>query len=167
MAVTQPEIERLYRAHAPGLRRIVRFGVHAPDATIEDACQAAWSQLLDHRDRVHLDAAVTWLARTARREAVRLTEVDGRTLSLDQLLERRAEVRALGVLSAPECFEQRERLRALAVLPVRQQRLLWLKGLGLSYAEMARHEGCTRRTVERQLFRARRAPVSVQAAEPA
>ncbi len=164
MAVTRPEIEGLYRVHAPRLRRLVRFDVRAPDATIEDACQAAWSQLLDQRDTVHADAAVTWVARTALREAIRLTKVDGRTLSLDQLLERRAEIRALQVLSARERFEQRERLRALAVLPVRQQRLLWLKGLGLSYAEMAHHEGCTRRTVERQLLRARQAAPPAEAA---
>jgi DNA-directed RNA polymerase specialized sigma24 family protein len=44
----------------------------------------------------------------------------------------------------------------LRALPIRQQRLLWLHALGLTYTEMAAHEGCTRRTVERQLLRAKR-----------
>ncbi|MBV8956985.1 MAG: sigma-70 region 4 domain-containing protein, partial [Solirubrobacterales bacterium] len=37
-----------------------------------------------------------------------------------------------------------------------QQRILWLHALGLTYAEIADYEGCTLRTVERQLLRARR-----------
>ena len=41
-------------------------------------------------------------------------------------------------------------------LPERQQRLVWLQGLGLSYTEMAAHEGATPRTVERQLMRAKK-----------
>jgi RNA polymerase sigma factor (sigma-70 family) len=55
-----------------------------------------------------------------------------------------------------ELIEHRERLADLGRLPARQQRALWLHGLGLSYAEIARHEGCTTRTVDRQLLRARR-----------
>jgi DNA-directed RNA polymerase specialized sigma24 family protein len=56
-----------------------------------------------------------------------------------------------------ELVEQRERLATIHHLPERQQRLLWLQGLGLSYAEMADSTGCTNRTVERQLLRAKRA----------
>jgi RNA polymerase sigma factor (sigma-70 family) len=52
--------------------------------------------------------------------------------------------------------EERQRLVDLDRLPERQQRLVWLQGLGLSYVEMAEREGCTTRTVERQLLRARR-----------
>ena len=37
----------------------------------------------------------------------------------------------------------------------RVRRLVWLQGLGLSYREMAGETGMTRRTVERQLMRAR------------
>jgi DNA-directed RNA polymerase specialized sigma24 family protein len=33
---------------------------------------------------------------------------------------------------------------------------MWLQGLGFSYGEMAGREGCTKRTVERQVLRAKR-----------
>ena len=63
-------------------------------------------------------------------------------------------------LTAPgpeELLLRRERLRgAAAGFPTRQRRLLWLHALGFSYTEMAGLEGCTPRTVERQLLRARR-----------
>ncbi len=41
-------------------------------------------------------------------------------------------------------------------LAVRSQRFVWLHALGLSYTEMAAHERCSTRTVDRQLGRARR-----------
>jgi DNA-directed RNA polymerase specialized sigma24 family protein len=47
------------------------------------------------------------------------------------------------------------RLRALDRLPERRRRLIWLQGLGFSYAEMAGVTGDSPRTVERQLRRAR------------
>ena len=56
-----------------------------------------------------------------------------------------------------ELVEMRDELGALGSLPRRQQRLLWLHAAGLTYAEMARHEGVTLRTVERQLLRGKRA----------
>ncbi len=34
--------------------------------------------------------------------------------------------------------------------------MLWLHGIGLSYADIADSTGCTLRTVERQLLRAKR-----------
>jgi hypothetical protein len=65
-------------------------------------------------------------------------------------------------MAAPACtplelVEWRDALGTLGSLPERQQRLLWLHAAGLSYAEMARHEGVTLRTVERQLLRGKRA----------
>lgn len=157
MSVSHPEIERLYRQHAPRLERTVRIGVRAPEATIEDACQTAWGQLLDHRERVGADGALPWLARTAVREARRLSRHDGRSLSLEALSEENGEGWAPAVYTTDERLEHRERLCALRALPVRQRRLMWLQGLGLSYVEMAVYERCTRRTVERQLLRAKRA----------
>jgi len=60
-------------------------------------------------------------------------------------------------VTTDELFERQERIREVRCLPERQQRVVWLHALGLSYTEMAAHEGCTRRTVDRQLLRARRA----------
>ena len=54
-----------------------------------------------------------------------------------------------------DLVEQKHRLESIRALPERQRRLVWLQGLGLSYREMAGETGMTRRTVERQLMRAR------------
>jgi DNA-directed RNA polymerase specialized sigma24 family protein len=148
------QIELLYRRLAPRLERIVRYDVRAPDAVIEDACQIAWCRLLHHCDRVHRQTALPWLATTAVREALKLSKRGRRDLPLEML--------AGGVLGplAPgpeELVEQFDKLRAVGTLPARQRRLVWLQGMGFSYGEMAGREGCTKRTVERQVLRAKRA----------
>ena len=51
--------------------------------------------------------------------------------------------------------EDREQLKLIRQLPERQQRILWLHALGLSYEEIAAYTGDTPRTVERQLLRGR------------
>lgn len=149
------DVEGLYRLLAPRLERIVRLDVGASDAVIEDACQVAWSRLVDHWRRVRRETALPWLATTAVREAVRQVKRDRRELSLEALLEAPDHVRAPHEPGPDERIEQREQLGTIATLPERQQRLLWLQGFGLSYAEMAVREGCTVRTVERQLLRAK------------
>jgi RNA polymerase sigma factor (sigma-70 family) len=136
--------------------RIVRTGVVAPDPVIEDACQFAWSRLLHHRERVHRETALAWLVTTAQHEAAKLLRRAGRDVSLEMALERGLDVRPWPGDRSPHLVaEEHERLRSLASLPARQQRLLWLYGVGLSYEEIARSQGCTSRTVERQLNRAR------------
>ena len=136
------------------LEQIVRLDVRAPDVVIEDACQFAWSRLLHHRNRVHQETVMTWLAHTAVHEAFKLLRRARRELSL----EADSEEPLLTPDPAPapyELIERRERLDGIHRLPERQQRVLWLHVLGLSYAEIALREGCTVRTVERQLLRAR------------
>ncbi len=157
--VGEADLGELYSALSPRLERIVRLDVRAPDAVIEDACQFAWSRLLHHRDRVGYDSALSWLAKTAVHEAVKLVRRDQRELSLDceRELERPGRPLFGGLAPGPEeHFEQRERLDALAGLPERQRRALWLHALGLSYAEIGLQTGDSPRTVERQLLRARR-----------
>jgi RNA polymerase sigma factor (sigma-70 family) len=155
MAIAIEQLERLYRRHASRMLGIVGATVVAPEAAIEDACQIAWARLVDHRHSVSVEGALAWVAKTAMREAVRMSR-DDTHVSIEIALEEDAagEVIALRVPGEDERLEQRQRLCALTALPRRQQRLLWLKGFGLSYQEMAVHEGCTRRTVERQLLRA-------------
>lgn len=159
MAVTVGEIELAYRRCGRRLQRFVAFAVRAPEVIVEDACQAAWSRLLDYRDDVDAGGAVAWVARTAIREAMRSVRVGSCTCSL----ESAAESPVLHVAGPDERLELRQRLGLLTVLPVRQQRLMWLRGLGLSYREMAVREGCTPRTVERQLARAGHAVAAAQA----
>lgn len=154
MAMTLADIERAYREHAARLQHIVAFGVRAPAAVIEDACQVAWSRLVDHRHRIGADTAVAWVLTTAVRDALREIETNRRTCSIDAI-GAGAAWPALQTPGVEERVEHRQRLDAVASLPVRQQRLLWLAGMGFSYTEMAAHEGCTARTVERQLLRGR------------
>jgi RNA polymerase sigma factor (sigma-70 family) len=147
------DVGELYELMARRLEQIVRRGVHAPDVVIEDACQIAWSRLLCHRHHVDRETAMSWLFRTAVHEALRLLRRTRRELSLEEAEEGLPRSDA----TLAEVIECRARLAELGRLPVRQQRAVWLHGVGLSYAEIARHEGCTTRTVERQLLRARRA----------
>lgn len=146
----------LYAAHAGRLEQIVRLDVRAPDPVIEDACQFAWSRLVHHRGRVRRETAFPWLVKTAIHEALKLIRRERRELSLDATLEGADEPALAGGSSAlDELVQRRARLASIRSLPERQQRLLWLHGLGLSYAEIARHTGASTRTVERQLLRAK------------
>ena len=152
------EVGELYGSFADRLEQIVRLDVRASDALIEDACQVAWFRLLHHCQRVHRETVMAWLARTAVREALRSLRRARRELPLDAAIEDGEEPAYLVDGATPhELAELRERLQEVHRLPERQQRLVWLHAFGLSYAEMAAHEGCTLRTVDRQLLRARAA----------
>lgn len=152
------DLAELYEQLSKRLERIVRRDVRAPDPVIEDACQFAWFRLVSHRDRVRPVTTLPWLVKTAQHEAFKLVRRDRREHSLDATLETAGE--ATLRLTAPDPEElavEHDRLGQLERLPERQQRLLWLQGFGLSYAEMAQHTGYTTRTVERQLLRAKQA----------
>jgi RNA polymerase sigma factor (sigma-70 family) len=147
------DVAQLYRALASQLTRIVKLDTDASDLVVEDACQHAWDRLIGEASSPRREAVLSWLATTAVREANRLAQRDDR----EPLL---ADTDAAGshAASAPACdyvAERREQLKLVCQLPERQQRLLWLQALGLSYDEMAAYTGCTRRTVERQVLRAR------------
>ncbi len=150
------ELSALYAVLAKRLEQIVRLDVRAPDAVIEDACQFAWWKLLCHVTDVHREAALSWLITTAVREACRLVRRRQCECSLDELLEVLPEqVEGAATIDSHELAVARERLATIGQIPSREQRMLWLQGLGLSYREMAAHECCTTRTVERQLLRAK------------
>jgi RNA polymerase sigma factor (sigma-70 family) len=150
---TPDELGELFRANAEQLRQIVRFSIRAPDAVIDDACQVAWTRLISRREGVRGETALAWLATTASREALKLLRRSWREMPLEQLVERHQIA-----LSVPEqTIEFWDRLDKLRSLPRRQQRLVWLQGLGLSYSEMAGYTGDSERTIERQILRARRA----------
>ncbi len=162
------DVAQLYAEEAIIVRRLVRREVVASPALIEDACQVAWTRLLIHRARVRRDSARAWLVRVAVHDALRCLERDRRLRSLEATLDLDVcELRGGGDAGSPatvlrpappslqDIAEARDRLDAIRSLPVRQRRLLWLQGLGLSYREMAGATGMTRRTVERQLMRAR------------
>jgi RNA polymerase sigma factor (sigma-70 family) len=158
-------VARLYVEEAVSVRRIVRMSVTASPAVIEDACQVAWTRLFIHRARLRRESARAWLVRVAIREVIKSLHRERRERSLEALLEQggRSAAGAAGdagmTLPTPalieDLVEQKNRLESIQTLPERQRRLVWLQGLGLSYREMAGETGMTRRTVERQLMRAR------------
>jgi RNA polymerase sigma factor (sigma-70 family) len=144
------DVGELYAQLARRLESIVRLDVRAPEVVVEDACQFAWSRLLHHRHRVQRETVFTWLARTAEHEAFKLLRRARRDAPLEAAIDHASST------SPHELVERRERLAEIGEVPERQQRVLWLHALGLSYTEIAVHEGCTIRTVERQLLRAKR-----------
>ncbi len=159
------DVARLYVEEAVSVRRIVRMNVTASPAVIEDACQVAWTRLLIHRARLRRESARAWLVRVAIREVIKSIQRERRERSLEALLEQGGRSVSGGSADAgmalptpaliEDLVEQKSRLDSIQALPERQRRLLWLQGLGLSYREMAGETGMTRRTVERQLIRAR------------
>ena len=149
------DVARAHREWSSSLEHVVRSLVRDSDPVVEDACQVAWLRLVLHRARVREETAFGWLAQTAIHEAFKLSERSARDLSLDYELEQGADPVAL----TPEPWErlaERERITQVRTLAVRSQRFVWLQALGFSYTEMAAHEHCTTRTVDRQISRARR-----------
>ena len=151
------EIAELYRANAEQLRQIVRFSVRAPEAVIDDACQIAWSRLVGHRAGVRSETALPWLVTTAGREALKLRTCKAARRPCTRRSKRSCDGSARAPGRARAIVQLRDRLAQLRTLPQRQQRLVWLQGLGLSYAEMAVYTGDSQRTIERQILRAKRA----------
>jgi RNA polymerase sigma factor (sigma-70 family) len=153
------ELEQLCESLSGRLRQIVGCTVQVTDQVLDDACQVAWSRLLRRPGSIRQpEAALAWLARTASREAIKITRRAERELSWEALAERDGASRAIAVRppSTEELVAFRARLDEVRALPPRQQQLVWLQGLGLSYREMAGYTGATQRTVERQLMRAKR-----------
>jgi RNA polymerase sigma factor (sigma-70 family) len=149
-------MDALYSELAPQVMRIVRANLKAPDGLIEDACQSAWGALLINREELPQGCELGWLVTTATREALRLirAERDETPLEVEPEPTRLDDYRA--TQPEPErALELRERLAEIRRLPVRQQRMVWLHGLGYEYREIAAVTGDSRRTVERQLTRAR------------
>lgn len=147
------DVGQLYAEFGRHLEVLVRSDVRACDAVIEDACQLAWVQLVRYRHRVALDSAPRWLTRTAVREAVRMLRRHRRECSLETLLTEEPDGEERSV--AADVLADREKLLDIRRLPRRQQRIVWLRALGLSYDEVASHEACTFRTVDRLLGQAR------------
>ena len=151
------EVAELYARSAGLVRGQVCSEVTAPDAVIDDACQFAWIRLLHHRHRVGHECAVSWLITTALHEVFKLVRRESHDLSLEQLMEETGDLRINRTAPAPEeTVGVRLRLELLRELPERQERLIWLQGLGFSYPEMAVEADLSVRTVERQLMKGRR-----------
>ncbi len=146
----------LYSDLQPQLVRILSRNLQPPDWVIDEACQTAWSSLLEHRGAVARGGELGWLSTTATRSALHLLRRERAGKPDDDPAVRAS----LGCLRVPEPgverqVEVRERLAEIRRLPVRQQRLVMLHGFGYEYDEIAAVTGDTPRTVARQLMRAR------------
>jgi RNA polymerase sigma factor (sigma-70 family) len=150
-------VHDLYYDLQPQLVRILVSNLQAPEWIVDDACQSAWSSLLEHRGAVVAGGELGWLSTTATRAALRLLRRERSA----ECCEEPPSLASLDALCVPEpgparSFELRERLAEVKRLPVRQQRLVMLHGFGYEYDEIAAATGETRRTIARQLTRARR-----------
>lgn len=154
------EVETLYRRLGPALERLVARNISAPPTLIEDACQVAWGTLLARREQVAPGRELGWLLTTASREALGQLRAARRELAVDPQAPQQTTVTATVMpLTIPDPLHvvtQRERLAEIRSLPLRQQRMVWLHGLGYDYEEISDETGDSRRTVERQLLRAKR-----------
>jgi RNA polymerase sigma factor (sigma-70 family) len=155
MADPQP-MAALYDELQPQLVRILSSNLQPPDWVIEEACQSAWSSLLQHRALVRAGGELGWLSTTATRTALRLMRRDPLVDPCEELPEpQRLDPRGAAASDPQRSLELRERLAEVRSLPRRQQRVLWLHGFGYEYGEIAAVTGDSRRTVARQLTRAR------------
>jgi RNA polymerase sigma factor (sigma-70 family) len=163
------ELAALYLELARQLLALLRREVQAPEAMLEEACQFAWSRLAPRFATVDRERALAWLRVTARRELLRALRRSRRERSLEGLLEEHGDDGLFSLRcertqagehderdAVADLVERRERLRCVGSLPARQQQALMLHAAGFSYEEIARRTGDSRRTVERQLSRARR-----------
>jgi RNA polymerase sigma-70 factor, ECF subfamily len=147
----------LYSELQPQLVRILATNLQAPDWVIEDACQTAWSSLLARRDAVRPGGELGWLSTTATRVTLRALRRERLATPLDELPDPVSLDDRRAVAPGPEDgLELRERLAEIRRLPAREQRIVLLQGMGYDYLEIAAVTGDTRRTVARQLRRARR-----------
>lgn len=150
-------VDDLYAALANEVERLVQANVRAEADVITEACQSAWESLLAKRQELTGGTELGWLVVTATREALRLIRDRRRALSLEQEREQGRDLPERSTVSAPQdIVELRERLAEVGELPARQRRVVMLQGFGYRYAEIADFTGQSRRTVERQLLRARR-----------
>jgi RNA polymerase sigma factor (sigma-70 family) len=150
-------VHDLYNDLQPQLVRILVSNLQAPEWIVDDACQSAWSSLLEHGGAVAAGGELGWLSTTATRAALRLLRRERSA----ECCEEPPPLVSLDALRVPQpgpvrSFELRERLAEVKRLPVRQQRLLMLHGFGYEYDEIAAATGESRRTIARQLTRARR-----------
>ncbi|MGH2860038.1 MAG: RNA polymerase sigma factor [Solirubrobacteraceae bacterium] len=146
----------LYSDLQPQLVRILASNLQPPDWVIDEACQTAWSSLLEHGGAVVPGGELGWLSTTATRAALRLL----RRERIAEPYDKPPVPVSLADFRIPEPepeahLELRERLAEIRRLPVRQQRVVMLHGFGYEYDEIAAVTGETRRTVARQLTRAR------------
>ncbi len=144
----------LFEELADELIRIVGRLVNTDSATIDDACQFAWLQLL--RCQPERQTVRAWLITVARHEAIRLDRMrrQHEPMSIGERESGTHPEPATEVDAFSLAIDVDEALSVLASLPERKRDLYALKVLGFSYEEIGRITGDSYSTVNRQLVRA-------------
>lgn len=155
MAIAQAHAHRcarLYRRLAPQLRRILQANLRAPAWVVDDACQVAWMALLSAPAPVAEPQVLSWLATTARREALVMLRREAIEVPVADAAPAAADGGGIDPARVSEFWECLGQIRRL---PPRQQRMVWMRGLGFRYDEIASATGDSLRTVQRQMTVAR------------
>jgi len=163
------QISAFYAANADRLRRTVaRRARDLPDATIEDACQTAWTTLVRRPD-ISLDRhGFAWLATTAVHEAwqhhqrTRVESPAGAFLTRNpgeadagELPEPIADSRDIAEQVADR-IQNHQRLADLAAIKPQERQALYLGGLGYTYHQIMALTGATYTAVISGRLRQRR-----------
>ena len=139
----------------PKLARQVRRLVRTSEENVQDACSFAFLQLL--RYQPSRESVFSWLLTVAVREAVKLDQ-RGRDRRLPAR-EDGGELEPVDERADPELrLQTLAALEAIAAagLTARQARIVALHAAGHTYQSISEMLGLSKRTVERQLLRARR-----------
>jgi DNA-directed RNA polymerase specialized sigma24 family protein len=130
---------QLFAQYGVRLRRVTSLNVATTPANIDDACAFAWSELVARQPRRL--TVFGWLRTVARREAIRLDEIDRRAVQLDVEkqpgLGRAAQPTTAAhrtIDSAHGMLEVRERL---AILPHDQRGVAFMRAAGWRYTDIA------------------------------
>jgi RNA polymerase sigma factor (sigma-70 family) len=155
----------LFEQYADRLVRVVQRALRAPRHIVEEACSFAWLQLV--RVQPEREAIFAWLRVVATREALRLLRQESRCPPVDQAeieSDRFAEASSEDLCAerSRDRLSARQALELITALPPRQARVMVLHVAGYTYEEISAQTGDSRRTVERQLIRAR---AQIRAAE--
>jgi RNA polymerase sigma factor (sigma-70 family) len=162
MTGRRARIAALFEREARRVERLVSRRARAPQAVIEDACQAAWARLCARDDvDVESPAVLRWLVVTAVHEAWRHTSGNrevtaGGFLPDPEVPGELPEPQAHGADPLAVTVQRDEARRRIGRLTERERQFLALQAAGLTYEEIAKRLSVSVRTVERQILRGRR-----------
>jgi RNA polymerase sigma factor (sigma-70 family) len=168
-ATRRRELAAFYTAHHDRLRHAVARRAHGlDDATIDDACHAAWLLLLRRPDITLNARGLGWLQTVAAREAWALGARNRRETpagpfrtplgdaDLAELPEPASRERSVEEQVGDRC-QHGARLAALAGLKPRERQAVWLQGAGYSYHEIEQLTGASYTAVNRRITEGRAA----------
>ena len=159
----EQRVAAFYAQHAAALQRTIAWRAHAPEQTIEDACQVAWATLLPRADVTLDERGLAWLATVAAREAWRLAS-RAREVPVGAYLPGDPEP---GIVPEPPTGttdpadraaareQHAQRVQDLARLKPREREALYLKALGHSYQEIGSLTNASYAAVNRRISEGR------------